>query len=284
MSGIAVVTGASRGLGRGIARAIGAGGWTVYVTGRTVEALGQAVAEIDALGGRGIAVACDHADDAQVAALFARIGAEQDGIDILVNNAAAVYGQELVREGPFWEKDLALADMITVGLRSNYVAAYYAAPLMIGRAGSLVVNISFFGAVSYFHGPAYGAAKAGTDKMTYDMSVDFAATQTSVVSLWPGYILTDEIRAIPPEHFIPDLVPLLPEFETPEFSGKVIMALHADPSKKELSGQALIAAEAARRYGVKDEGGNEAGGRDRRNWSDLLGVPVPYPYGVGGKA
>lgn len=275
MSRIAVVTGASKGLGRGVARAIGTEGWTVYVTGRSLGGLEEAVAQIDALGGKGIAVATDHGDDKQVEALFARVKAEQGGLDLLVNNAAAVHGQELVREGPFWDKDIALVDMISIGLRSNYVAAWHAAPLMIGRADSLIVNISFYGAVSYFHGPAYGAAKAGTDKMTYDMGLDFGPTATSIVSLWPGYILTDEVRALPPEYVMPELKEMLPEFETPEYSGRVILALHADPGKKSLSGRALIGAELAARYGITD-----MGGETRRVWSEQLGRPVAYPHGL----
>lgn len=276
MSKIALVTGASRGLGRGIARAIGAEGWTVYVTARSEAGLAEVAAEISALGGTAVPVACDHSNDQQIAALFDRIQAAHGGLDLLVNNAAAVYGAELMREDPFWERDLALSEMITVGLRSNYVAAYYAAPMMINRAGSLIVNISFYGAVSYFHGPSYGAAKAGTDKMTYDMGVDFAPTQTRVVSLWPGYILTDEIRNIPEDQFYPEMAAMLPEFETPEFSGRVIMALYGEPNKDKWSGQTLIGAEIAREYGVTDRDG-----QDRMIYSAQQGRPVPYPYGVG---
>lgn len=276
MSKIALVTGASRGLGRGIARAIGAEGWTVYVTARSEAGLAEVASEITTLGGTAVPVACDHSNDQQIAALFDRIQAAHGGLDLLVNNAAAVYGAELMREDPFWERDLALSEMITVGLRSNYVAAYYAAPMMINRAGSLIVNISFYGAVSYFHGPSYGAAKAGTDKMTYDMGVDFASTQTRVVSLWPGYILTDEIRNIPEDQFYPEMAAMLPEFETPEFSGRVIMALYGEPNKDKWSGQALIGAEIAREYGVTDRDG-----QDRMIYSAQQGRPVPYPYGVG---
>lgn len=276
MSKIALVTGASRGLGRGIARAIGAEGWTVYVTARSEAGLAEVASEITTLGGTAVPVACDHSNDQQIAALFDRIQAAHGGLDLLVNNAAAVYGAELMREDPFWERDLALSEMITVGLRSNYVAAYYAAPMMINRAGSLIVNISFYGAVSYFHGPSYGAAKAGTDKMTYDMGVDFAPTQTRVVSLWPGYILTDEIRNIPEDQFYPEMAAMLPEFETPEFSGRVIMALYGEPNKDKWSGQAVIGAEIAREYGVTDRDG-----QDRMIYSAQQGRPVPYPYGVG---
>jgi NAD(P)-dependent dehydrogenase (short-subunit alcohol dehydrogenase family) len=268
---IAIVTGGSRGVGRGVARALGSKGITVYLTGRNAEALAQAAEEVTRAGGKGIAVPCDHGDDAQVAALIARVRAEQGRLDLLVNNAAAVYGEELGKPGPFWEKDLKLVDMIQIGLRSSYVATYYAAPLMIGTEGSLIVNISFYGAVSYFVGPAYGAAKAGTDKMVHDMAIDFADTNVSIVSLWPGYVRTDESKAIPDEYFPPELQAILPEFETPEFTGLVIAGLLGDPKHKEMSGQALIGAELGRVYGIKD-----IDGKQPCDWTGVMGRPATY--------
>lgn len=272
MSGrVALVTGASKGVGRGAARALGSKGMTVYLTGRSAEALKAAAAEVDAAGGKGIAVPCDHADDAQVKALFERIEREAGRLDLLVNNAAAVYGEELGKPGPFWEKDIKLVDMIVVGLRSDYVAAYYAAPLMIRTGASLIANISFYGAVSYFVGPAYGAAKAGTDKMVHDMAIDFAGTDVSIVSYWPGYVRTDESRAIPDEYFPPQLQAILPEFETPEFTGLVIVGVLEDPDRKALSGRALIGAEQARKYGIKD-----IDGKQPRIWDQEMGRPHTY--------
>lgn len=268
---IAVVTGASRGLGRGIARALGSKGMTVYLTGRNADELERAAAEVDAAGGQGIAVPCDHADDAQVQALFERIASEAGRLDLLVNNAAAVYPQELSAPGPFWEKDIKLAQMIDVGLRSNYIASYYAAPLMLKCAKALIANISFYGAVSYFHGPAYGAAKAGTDKMVHDMGIDFADTPVSVVSIWPGFILTDMIKALPEEHKTPQLKAMLPQFETPEFTGLVIAALLDDPDLKSQSGKALIGARLGKNYGIAD-----IDGKQPRDWSDMQGEPLEF--------
>src|SRR4051812_49195458 len=157
---VALVTGASRGAGRGIAIALGAHGCTVYVTGRskhagdhplpgTIQETAEAVTQA---GGKGIAVACDHGEDAQVADLFARITAEQGRLDILVNNAAAVY-DELTQPGNFWEKPLKLADMIDVGIRSSYVASWHAAPLMVAQDKALIVFTSASGAVHYSLGP-----------------------------------------------------------------------------------------------------------------------------------
>jgi NAD(P)-dependent dehydrogenase (short-subunit alcohol dehydrogenase family) len=255
---VAVVTGASRGLGRGIARAFGSKGATVYLTGRAVDgSLEQAAAEVDARGGRGIAVVCDHRDDEQVRALFGRIRKESTVLDILVNNAAAVYPEALLAPGGFWEKPLRLVDMVDVGMRSNYVASYFAAPMMVEAKRGLIVNISFYGSVSYFHGAAYGAAKAGTDKMTHDMAVDLAPHGVSAVSLWPGFIMTDALARMPPDKVPEDLRTMLPQFEKPEFSGLVIDALFRDPQLRELSGKALIGAELGELYGLKDIDGKQ---------------------------
>jgi NAD(P)-dependent dehydrogenase (short-subunit alcohol dehydrogenase family) len=255
---VVVVTGASRGLGRGIARGFGSKGATVYLTGRAVDgALEAAAAEVDAQGGRGVPVRCDHRDDAQVRALFARVRTESQSLDILVNNAAAVYPGDLLAPGGFWEKPLRLVDMIEVGLRSNYVASYYAAPLMVEAKRGMIANISFYGAVCYFHGAAYGAAKAGTDKMTHDMAVDLAPHGVAVVSYWPGFIMTDELVRMPPEKVPDDLRAMLPQFEKPEFSALVIDALYRDPDLRELSGKALIGAELGVKYGIKDLDGKQ---------------------------
>ncbi|HTZ70393.1 MAG TPA: SDR family NAD(P)-dependent oxidoreductase, partial [Acetobacteraceae bacterium] len=176
---IAVVTGASRGAGAGIARALGAHGATVYVTGRT-ETSGEAplpgtiyetAAAVTKAGGRGIPVRVDHAKDDEIAALFERVGSESGRLDILVNNAATIH-DDLIVPTPFWERSRALADILDVGLRCHYIATYHAAPLLLLRPGGLVAFTSSFGAVCYMHGPAYGAQKAGVDKFAADMAVD----------------------------------------------------------------------------------------------------------------
>jgi NAD(P)-dependent dehydrogenase (short-subunit alcohol dehydrogenase family) len=171
--------------------------------------------------------------------------------------------------GGFWEKPLKLVDMIDVGLRSNYVAAWHAAPLMVAARKGLITSISFYGAVSYFHGAAYGAAKAGTDKMMADMAVDLASHGVAAVALWPGFILTDAVRAMPPEYIPDELRAMLPQWETPEFTGLVIAALYRDPGLMALSGQALIGAEQAERLGVKDTDGKQ---------------PMSYRSSMGGPA
>ncbi|HWW73502.1 MAG TPA: SDR family NAD(P)-dependent oxidoreductase [Duganella sp.] len=249
---VAVVTGASRGLGRGIARALGGSNFVVYLTGRDLNALTSAAKEVTAAGGHGIAIQCDHGDDEHVRAAFERVREESGRLDILVNNAAAVDAKNLTTTGGFWQKPLALADMMDVGLRSHYVAAYHAVPLMINTGGALIAQISFYGAVSYHCGPAYGAAKAGTDKMSFDMAAELSAVDVAAVSIWPGLVLTDELKSIPEQHLSASARASFAQFERPEFTGLIIERVWRDPGRMALSGATLIAAELGKRYGVED--------------------------------
>jgi len=176
---VCLVTGASLGVGKGIAIALGAAGAKVYVTGRSAKAGDNAYGgtvfataeEVTKHGGRGVAVVCDHSDDQQVRSLFDRITLDAGRLDILVNNATAI-PDGMTESGPFWEKSIDFVKLLDVGLRSNYVASHLAAPLLI-KQGGLIFNSSSPGARSYVHGPAYGAAKAGVDKMSHDMAHDF---------------------------------------------------------------------------------------------------------------
>lgn len=256
-SGVAIVTGASRGLGRGIARALGGRELVVYITGRNLEELGHAAEEVNSNGGTGIVVQCDHVDDTQVKALFERVRKDAGRLDILVNNAAAVDLRALPAPGGFWEKPLSLADRITVGLRSNYVASYFAAPLMIETGKSLMAHVSFYGAVSYHYGPAYGAAKGGTDKMSFDMAIDLRRHGVASVSIWPGFVLSDKLKAIPKENLPAKLVADLPNFETPEFAGLVIERLWREPNLMERSGQTYITAQLGMEFGIRDLDGKQ---------------------------
>ena len=264
-SKVTVVTGASRGAGRGIAIALGSHGCTVYVTGRSEKAgdhalpgtIYETAEAVTAAGGTGIAVRCDHADDAQVQALFETVIAEHGRIDILVNNAAAIY-DELNAPGNFWEKPLKLADMIDVGIRSSYVASWLAAPHMVAANSGLIVFTSASGAAHYSMGPAYGAHKAGVDKMAFDMAVDFRAAESrvSALSIWMGALATDRLLAIiaaEPEKY----GYLKAQIETPEFTGHVVWALCNDLELGEISGQTVIGAEMAMKYGITDAGGRQ---------------------------
>ena len=255
---VAVVTGATRGAGRGIAEALGAAGWRVYLTGRTddparSDGLTAAAAAVTAAGGEGIGVRVDHRDDAAVAALFEQVAAANPGLDLLVNNAAVI-SERLTDPAPFWDKPLALGDVLDVGLRSGYVASWHAAPLLLRGHSPLIVFTSSPGSVCYMHGPAYGAQKAGIDKLAADMAVDFADTPVTVVSIWMGILLTERLRRAFDGN--PDALAATAEHaETPQFTGRLIDALHRDPEAKALSGQTLIGAELAARYGVTDDGG-----------------------------
>lgn len=262
---IAIVTGASRGAGRGIAIALGSNGCTVYVTGRSEKSgdhplpgtIHETAQAVTAAGGMGIAVRCDHADDTQVAALFDQVIAEQGRIDILVNNAAAIC-DELNSSGNFWEKPLKLGDMINVGIRSGYVASWMAAPHMVKENHGLIVFTSASGAAHYSMGPAYGAHKAGMDKMAFDMAVDFRSAKSNVaaLSIWMGALATDRLLTIiaadPKKYGY-----LTNQIETPEFTGHVIWALYSDPDLAALSGQTVIGAELAVKYGVTDAEGRQ---------------------------
>jgi NAD(P)-dependent dehydrogenase (short-subunit alcohol dehydrogenase family) len=275
---VAVVTGGSRGVGQGIAVALGSHGYTVYVTGRTGQAgesslagtIHQTAAAVSAAGGTGVAARVDHRDDAEVAAFFARVGQEQGRLDILVNNAALI-SDDLQSDLPFWEKPLAASvDLLDVGLRSGLVASYYAAPLLVRADRGLLVFTSAPGAVRYQYGAAYGAHKAGMDKFAADMAVDFRPFGVAAVSIWMGAVLTERLRQIIDSE--PGLAYLDDIAETPEFTGHVIAALAADPDVLAVSGRTLIGAELARQYGISD-----AGGRQPPSVRDLMNVaPAEY--------
>jgi len=281
-AGVAVVTGASRGVGQGIATALGSHGYTVYVTGRTQRPGSSALAgtvhdtaaAVTAAGGRGVAVPVDHRDDTAAAALFEQIARDEGRLDILVNNAALIR-DELQRDAPFWEKPLnASTDLLDVGLRSSLVASYHAAPLLTAADRGLVVFTSAPGAVRYQYGAAYGVHKAGMDRLAADLAVDFRPFGVAAVSLWLGAVLTERLRQIIANGG-PELAYLTDIAETPEFTGHVIAALAADPDVLTVSGRTLIGAEVARQYGITD-----AGGRQPPSVRDLMSVePANYQQG-----
>ena len=271
---VAVVTGASRGAGKGIAVALGAEGATVYVTGRTVNEgdaplPGTVAGTADAVtkaGGKGIAVACDHSKDADVKALFERVAKEQGKLDILVNNATFLH-DELINKGGFWEKPLALVDILDVGLRSGYVASWYAAPLMVKQKNGLIAFTSSFGASCYMHGPGYGAQKVGVDKFAKDMAVDLRAHNVAAVSIWMGMLRTDRTRRAM-DRAAEQYAGFWEIAETPEFTGHLLSAIYRDPKRAEKSGQVIIGAELALEYGINDEG------RQPPSHRPMLGAPT----------
>jgi NAD(P)-dependent dehydrogenase (short-subunit alcohol dehydrogenase family) len=260
---VAVVTGASRGAGRGIAIALGSHGCTVYVTGRSEKSgdsplsgtIYETADAVTAAGGKGIAVRVDHAIDSEVEALFARIRRDEAQLDILVNNACLIR-DELMAPLDFWEKPLNVIDMLNVGLRSSYVASYHAAPMMVERRKGLVIFTSASGSVHYVFGPAYGAHKTGLDKFAADMAVDFKPFGVAALSIWMGALLTERLKSMivanPKKYGTLALTS-----ETPEFTGHVIWALYRDLNLMEMSGQTVIGAEMAMKYGIKDVDGRQ---------------------------
>lgn len=280
-----MVTGASRGAGKGIALALGDTGATVYVTGRTtVEgtapdglpgSIQRTAKEIEARGGIGIPIACDHADDAQVAAAFDQVRHDHGRLDVLVNNAYAI-PDKITSRRPFWEKPGQEA-MLEVGLRSTYISSYYAGPLLV-NGGKLVVNTSSFGGTCYMHGPAYGAVKAGVDKMAHDMAEDFRPFDVAVISLWMGMLRTERTEALfaaieqNPEH---PYAALTGHAESAEFPGRVIAALAAHPDRMRYTGTVQVGAELAAELGVTD-----IDGRTPPSHRPALGNPPQFSSAV----
>lgn len=253
---VALVTGASRGVGRGIALALGDAGATVYLTGRTRRgdagawpgSIDETAAEVTARGGRGVAVACDHAVDAEVEAVFARLDAEAGALDLLVNNVFQIPDGPLY-DTPFWQQPIAQWDaMHTVGLRSHYRASQLAAARMTARRAGLIVNISSFAGASYAVNVAYGVGKAALDRLSRDMARELRPFDVCAVSLWPGIVRTEKVLAgaLPYDTSIS---------ESPELTGRAIVALATDPARLARTGKALVVAELAREYGFTDVDG-----------------------------
>jgi NAD(P)-dependent dehydrogenase (short-subunit alcohol dehydrogenase family) len=258
---VAVVTGASRGIGKGVAIALAEAGATVYVTGRTVSVgghalpgtVGETAAECDRRGGKGIAVQVDHADDDQVAALFEQVAREQGRLDILVNNAFAL-PEDLTEPGSFWEKPLSNWEMVDVGVRSNFVAAWHAAKIMTPQKSGLIVAISGYVGVTYTYGVVFGTCKAAVDRMARDMAIELLPHQVASISLWQGLTFTERAeRNIANNPAMKASIVTNPLIGcSPEFPGRVIVALASDEKMMRHSGGTFITAELAQQYGVTD--------------------------------
>jgi NAD(P)-dependent dehydrogenase (short-subunit alcohol dehydrogenase family) len=256
---IAIVTGASRGIGKGLALGLGEAGWTVYLTGRTVRdgdstrpgSVASTADEVTRLGGRGIAVACDHRDATATEELFARVARERSRLDLLVNSATA-YATDL---GPredtkFWEQPLSDWDeMQAVGLRSHFVGTACAARMMIPQGRGLIVNVSSAGAIQYTGNVAYNVVKAAVDMLTLATAEELRSHGVAVVSMWPRLTRTEAALAHE------ELFPNLSGAWTPLFNGRVVAALAADPEIMKRSGQAFDIATLAHAYGVDDVDG-----------------------------
>ena len=271
---VVLVTGATRGLGKGIAVGLGEAGATVYITGRSLEStsgsgsLNDTKVAVEEAGGVCIAVQVDHSDDEQVRLLFERIQDEQYGqLDLLVNNAySGVKALTDANGKPFWENETSLWDASNnVGLRSHYVASVFAAQMMTKRKQGLISTISSWGGLSYIFGVAYGAGKAACDRLAADMAVELKSYNVASLSIWPGIVGTEHFSSLA-DHFNEqdsnDPMKLMfserYNWETPLLTGRVIAHLTGELSSSIMrrTGKVQIVAELARQYGILDQDGN----------------------------
>ncbi len=246
----ALVTGASRGVGRGISIALADSGYTVHATGRTID---RADLPASIIRHR-----CDHQNDADSDAVFAAIAAAGGALDLLVNSAWGGY-ERMVENGaftwglPFWDQPAhRWTSMIDSGLRAAFVCSAHAATLMVPRKRGLIVNISHWAAQKRIGNTIYGVAKAATDKLTSDAAQELRPHGVTAVSLYPGLVRTEAVLAAAAGGWLD-----LSNSESPGFSGRVIAALAADPNLLERSGQVIVGADAALAYGIVDEDGKQ---------------------------
>jgi dehydrogenase/reductase SDR family member 1 len=262
---VAVVCGASRGIGKGVAVELGLAGAHVVAAGRTLTAgtssgplggsLEQTASEIAEAGGQASTYACDLTDEAAVAALFESVEAEHGRLDILVNSVFDAHSFGPTIGVPFWELPVgAWREVVDVGTKSAYLAAVGAAPLL-NQVGGLLVNISGRGAERYRYNVVYGVGKAAMDRMTRDMADELRPYQVAVVSLWPNVTRTENIESNPERSraSFGDLDLL----ETPRYIGRAVVSLAADPSVMERSGGRYWVAELGAHYGFADENGRQ---------------------------
>ncbi len=269
---VALVTGATRGVGKGIAIGLGEAGATVYITGRSLEqsnalnevsgSLQETQLAVEEAGGKCIPVQVDHRDDEQVHLLFKRIQDEQKGqLDLLVNNVFS--GVRAIRDAygkPFWQSEPTLWDEINnVGLRSHYITSVFAARMMSDRQQGMICTISSWGGMSYIFGAAYGAGKAACDRLAADMASELKPDNIASISIWPGIVGTEHITNFANQMDESDAQTTFGDgynWETPLLTGRVIAALASDPNIMKYTGKVQIVAELAEKYNLVDQNGD----------------------------
>lgn len=262
---VCLVTGASRGIGKGIARALTNEGATVYITGRNETTLNATSSE---LGGKCIAAVCDHSNDEVVESLFKRIEADNNGrLDLLVNNCYAAVTTLLGKENDknvnkFWEQDPSLWDKVNnVGLRANYVASVYAARLMVPRGSGLIINISSPGGLTYLFNVAYGVGKAAQDRMTADFNVELKGTGVYALTIWPGAVKTELIQEniLDNDSMEPAIQKAKKGFEagqTTDWVGRTIAPLLLDENIESKAGRVIWCFDLADEYSIVENDGS----------------------------
>jgi NAD(P)-dependent dehydrogenase (short-subunit alcohol dehydrogenase family) len=272
---IVVVTGASRGGGRGIALALGDEGATVYVTGRSVRddstrpdlrsaTIDETAERVSARGGIGIPVRCDHTDDDQVAALFDRVHSEQGRIDLLVNNVWGGYEDYASHDDfdrPFWEQPLTRWDkMFDAGVRAHFTASQAAARRMIPNRRGLIVSTTFWDRGKALSSLPYDVAKNAINRSIYDMALELRAHNIAAVAVSPGWMRTEAVLkqyGLPIDDSVRELPPDLTRTESVQYIGRAVAALACDPNVLKKSGQVFPAGDLAREYGFTDVDGSQ---------------------------
>ena len=256
---IALVTGATKQVGRGVAIGLAEAGAKVYVTGRYLThrrygpknpwgTLEQTIKEIEAVGGTGIPIVCDHTNDNQTRAVFDQIEQEEGQLDILVNGVWAGYDkmradrENYPWESDFWEQPTELWDDMFIGVRASYVANTMAAPIMVRQKSGLIVNITWFVGRLYSENVAYGVSHTALDRMAADMAIELKPHNVATISLTPLGIVEDTQWNVK-------------DAESARFIGRVITALYTDKTLLSKSGQVLGTRVLAKHYGITDDNG-----------------------------
>ncbi len=267
---VAVVTGASRGAGRGIALTLAEAGATVYVTGRSVRGtadtapdagtVDETARQVTARGGSGIAVRCDHTVEADVVALFQRVGQEQGRLDLLVNNAWGGYeGYDETFDAPFWEQPLTRWEgMFTAGVRAHLLSARLAVPLMLPQQRGLIINTTAWDRDLYLGSVLYDTAKAAVNRLAFGMAQDLRAHGIAALALAPGFMRTEKVLAAfgaTEQNW--QTFERLQHTESPFYVGRAVAALAADPAIMDRTGHVLMVGDLARVYGFTDIDGRQ---------------------------